>query len=55
MPKCESNFIEIALWHGRSPVNLFHIFRTPFYRNTSKGLLLLKFSNWSELFNGTFR
>ena len=23
------NFIEIALWHGLSPVNLLHIFRTP--------------------------
>ena len=33
MPKC--NFIEIALWHGCSPVNLLHSFRTPFPRNTS--------------------
>ena len=24
------NFIEIALWHGCFPVNLRHIFRTPF-------------------------
>ena len=36
-----SNFIEIALRHGCSPVNLLHIFRTPFLRNTSE-LLLLK-------------
>ena len=40
MQKCDfnkvvSNFIEIALWHGRSPVNLLHIFRTPFPRDTS--------------------
>ena len=35
------NFIEIALWHGCSPVNSLHIFRTPFRRNTS-GWLLLK-------------
>ena len=33
MPKCDfikiaSNFIEVALWHGCSPVNLLHIFRT---------------------------
>ena len=35
------NFIEIALRHGCSPVNLLHIFRTPFPRNTS-GWLLLK-------------
>ena len=35
------NFIEIALWHGCSPVNLLHIFRTLFSRNTS-GWLLLK-------------
>ena len=35
------NFIEITLWHGCSPVNLQHIFGTPFTKNTS-GLLLLK-------------
>ena len=35
------NFIEIALRHGCSPVNLLHIFRTPFPRITS-GRLLLK-------------
>ena len=29
------NFIEITLWHGCSPVNLPHIFRTSFPRNTS--------------------
>ena len=28
--KLQSNFIEIALRHGCSPVNLQHIFRTPF-------------------------
>ena len=36
------NFIEIALRHGCSPVNLLHIFRTPFVKNTS-GWLLLQF------------
>ena len=35
------NFIEIALQHGCSPVNLLHICRTPFPKNTS-GWLLLK-------------
>ena len=34
------NFIEITLLHGCSPVNLLHIFRTPFPRNTSGRLLL---------------
>ena len=34
------NFIEIAFWHGCSPVNLLHIFRIPFYKNTCGGLLL---------------
>ena len=34
------NFIKIALWHGCSPVNLLHIFRTPFPRNTFGWLLL---------------
>ena len=34
------NFIKITLWHGCSPVNLLHIFRTPLLKNTSGGLLL---------------
>ena len=34
------NFIEIALRHGCSPVNLLHIFKTPFPKNTSGRLLL---------------
>ena len=47
MPKCDfneiaSNFIEIALWQGCSPINLLYIFRTPFPKNTSGGLLLSK-------------
>ena len=35
-------FTEIALWHECSPVNLLHIFRAPFPKNTS-GRLPLKF------------
>ena len=35
-----SNFIEVTPGHGRSPVNLLHIFRTPFPKNTSEELLL---------------
>ena len=38
------NFIEIALRHGCSPVNLLHIFRTYSFKNIS-GWLLLK---WLE-------
>ena len=34
------NVIEIALLHGFSPVNLLHIFRTPFSQNTTGWLLL---------------
>ena len=34
------NFIEIVLQHGCSPVDLLHIFRTPFCKNTYGGLLL---------------
>ena len=34
------NFIEITLRHGCSPINLLHIFRTPFFRNTNGWLLL---------------
>ena len=46
MPKCDfnkvaSNFIEIAPRHECSPVNLLHIFRTPFNKNTLGGWLLL--------------
>ena len=37
----QSNFIEIALRHGCSPVNLLHIFRTRFRKNTSGRPLLL--------------
>ena len=39
--KLQSNFIEIAFRYGCSPVNLLHIFRTPFPKNTSEGLLLV--------------
>ena len=35
--KLQSNFTEITLRHGCSPVNLLHIFRTPFPKNTSEG------------------
>ena len=42
--KSQSNFIEITLQHGCSPVNLLYIFRTPFSKNTS-GWLLLYTSN----------
>ena len=34
------NFLKIALRHGCSPVNLLHIFKAPFYKNTSGGLVL---------------
>ena len=47
--KLQSNFIEMALRHGCSPVNLLHIFRTPFPRNTS-GWLLLLFQSSSNSF-----
>ena len=38
--KLQSNFIDILLQHEFSPVNLLHIFRTPFLKNTSGRLLL---------------
>ena len=34
------NFIEIALRHECSPINLLHIIRTPFLKKTSEWLLL---------------
>ena len=43
--KLQSNSIEITLRHGCSPVNLLHVFRTPFYRNTSGWRLLNKLVN----------
>ena len=49
---------EIALWHECSPVNLWHIFRTPFPKNTSGWLLLLVTASTDEracLFRATFR
>ena len=38
--KLQSNFIEITPQHERSPVNLLHIFKTPFYKNNNGGLLV---------------
>ena len=38
--KLQSNFLEITLRHGCSPVNLLHVFRTSFRKNTFEGLLL---------------
>ena len=38
--KLLGNFIEIKLWHGCSPLNLLHFFRTPFSKNTYEGPLL---------------
>ena len=45
--KLLSNFIEITLRYGCSPVNL-HIFRTPFPGNTS-GWLLLQLSYYANV------
>ena len=39
-PAVLCNFIEITLWHGYSPLNLLHIFKTLFPKNTSGRLLL---------------
>ena len=46
------NFIEITFRHGRSPVNMLHIFRTPFPKNTSSGLRLKL--NFQKLFTISF-
>ena len=52
--KLQRNFIEIALRHGCSPVNLLHIFGTPFPRNTS-GWLLLPFFIYHFLFRFIYK
>ena len=38
--KMQSNFVEIKLRHGCSPVNLLHFFKTSFFNSTSGGMLL---------------
>ena len=38
--KLQSNFIEITLWYGFSPVDLLHIFTALFYKNTYEELFL---------------
>ena len=43
MPKCDFNKVAKQLRHGCSPLNLLHIFRTLFLKNTSDGLLLYSF------------
>ena len=35
------SFIKIILRHGCSPLNMLHIFKTPFYKNIHVGLLLI--------------
>ena len=54
--KLQSNFIEIALRRGYSPVNLVHIVRTPFSGNTSGWLLLFldEFGHFINFRNGYF-
>ena len=40
-PYAKVQFIKLTVWHGCSPVNLLHIFRTYFPKNTYRWLLLL--------------
>ena len=52
------NFIEIALLHGCAPVNLLHIFKTLFYKNTSGGMLLKcskQYSGYSQQYSKHYR
>ena len=37
----KSNFIEITLWHGCSPLNLLHILRAIFLRTALKGCFFI--------------
>ena len=48
--KLQGSFTEITLQHGCSPVNLLHIFRTPFPKNTSTWLLLYFLSFSYEIY-----
>ena len=49
MPKW-SNFIEITVRYGCSPVNFLHIFRTHFLKNTSARLPLQDFRNITKYY-----
>ena len=50
------HFIGITLRHGCSPVNLQHIFRTPFPKNASEWLLLKsELKNLLRLSNNFFK
>ena len=42
MTKCDFNKVTITVWHGCSPVNLLHNFRTPFLKNIFERLLVEK-------------
>ena len=57
IPKCDfnSNFVEITLRHGCSTVNLKHIFRGPFPRNTSGWLLLVFEDNKDQVYGQVFK
>ena len=45
------NFIEITLPHGCSPVNLLHLFRAAFRKNTYGGLLLAIQSSFTNSYS----
>ena len=47
--KLQRNFIEITLWHGYSPVNSLHFFRTTFLKNNPGWLLLILIFTASHL------
>ena len=55
MPKCNLNKVarQKSLRHGCSPVNLLHIFRTPFFKNTS-GWLLLRYNIRGAILKSAF-
>ena len=48
------NFIGITLLHGCCPVNLLHIFRTPFPKNTSGWLLLIAVISILQIYDTEF-
>ena len=48
MPKCDFNKLTLPLCHGYSPVNLLHIFGTPFTKTTSGRLLLKRLDCYFE-------
>ena len=56
MSKCDFSKVALQFRHGCSPVNLLHIFRTSFLKNTSGGLLLkILLTHFGRVFSSSYK